>query len=286
LGGSGGRAKYVGWRNKMPSIEDNLTQWSSYEWADQGDEWSEFWGGTDFLWFRTIYPRIRNFVPADTILEIAPGYGRCTQYLLSYCHKLVIVDLTAKCIEACKKRFKDKRHIKYHVNDGRSLEMVLDDSIDFAFSWDSLVHVENDVIESYIRQLSKKLRSTGVGFIHHSNIGSYINKQTGELTVANQHWRGTTVSADLVAEYCEKYGLYCMSQEKINWGDTILTDCISLFSKVKVATTIVEDNDRFYSEEVGYSRYLSRIYSVPRPKSVNMGKMRILGKALGFCKRC
>ena len=45
------------------------------------------------------------WLPASTILEIGPGYGRWTHYLKDYCDRLVIVDRAAECIEACQKRF-------------------------------------------------------------------------------------------------------------------------------------------------------------------------------------
>jgi hypothetical protein len=51
--------------------------------------------------------------------------------------------------------------------------MVPDDSIDFVFSFDSLVHAEADVMQAYLNQLVRKLKLNGVGFIHHSNIGEY-----------------------------------------------------------------------------------------------------------------
>ena len=49
--------------------------------------------------------------------------------------------------------------------------MVEDGSIDFVFSFDSLVHVEADVLDAYLDQLARKLTPDGVGFIHHSNMG-------------------------------------------------------------------------------------------------------------------
>jgi hypothetical protein len=51
--------------------------------------------------------------------------------------------------------------------------MIPDQWIDFAFSFDSLVHVEADFIESYLQQLACKLTKEGVGFIHHYNLGQY-----------------------------------------------------------------------------------------------------------------
>ena len=132
--------------------------------------------GTESLWWFVLYPRIHRFLPATGILEIAPGYGRWTQFLRNQCRSLIAVDISEKCIEHCKARFGSDDHIKYYVNDGTSLAAVPDGSIDFVFSFDSLVHAEKDVIEEYLLQLARKLTPNGVGFLHHSNIGAYPNR--------------------------------------------------------------------------------------------------------------
>jgi hypothetical protein len=59
------------------------------------------------------------------------------------------------------------------VNDGRSLDMIEDESIDFVFSFDSLVHADSGTVRSYMLQIARKLRFSGTGFIHHSNLGAY-----------------------------------------------------------------------------------------------------------------
>ena len=152
----------------MPSVEENLRVWDqSYDWTQEGNEWSAAWGGPEAEWFGTIFPRIHGFLPNGTILEIAPGFGRWTHYLKDYCDKLILVDLSEKCIEACRRRFSSSSHITYHVNDGRSLEMIADKSVDFVFSFDSLVHAEADVLEAYLIQLGRKLKLKGTGFVHH-----------------------------------------------------------------------------------------------------------------------
>ena len=158
----------------MPSVNENAAIWTKeWDWSREGDEWSDWLGGTEAMWFGCILPRLHAFLPAPSILEIAPGFGRWTQYLKEQCDRLTVVDLAENCIEHCRERFKDDSHIAYHVNDGRSLEMVPNDSIDVAVSFDSLVHVDMDVLGSYVEQLQQKLTPTGVGIIHHSNMGSY-----------------------------------------------------------------------------------------------------------------
>ena len=84
----------------MPTIEDNLQTWGhDFDWEGLEPYWSARWGGEAMQWHGTLLPRIHAFLPAGTILEIAPGYGRWSHYLKDYCGKLILVDLVEKCIE-------------------------------------------------------------------------------------------------------------------------------------------------------------------------------------------
>ena len=253
----------------MPGVDQNLARWNEQQsWSQDGDEWSGAWGGSDLLWMTTVLPRIRDFIPAPTILEIAPGHGRFTQFLKNYCERLAIVDLSPECISSCRRRFASETHISYYTNDGRRLDMIPDNSVDFAFSFDSLVHVEADVLEAYATELARKLRPEGIGFIHHSNIGCYPNaiafcgripERAGDSSflnllfralgkdgsfpvrsylmtkgvLINTHgWRGTSVTAEVFADICERVGLHCIYQEKMNWAcGRYLIDCISIFTR-------------------------------------------------------
>ena len=229
----------------MPTIEQNLERWNqTYQWVKDGEEWSVAWGGSEAQWFGAIFPRIHAFVPTGAILEIAPGLGRWTNYLKNYCDHLAVVDLGKNCIDACQQRFASDTNITYHVNDGKSLAMISDNSIDFVFSFDSLVHAEADVIQAYMNQLANKLKPNGVGFIHHSAMGKYqralsatqrLPARLKQLLVSRgfvdpYHWRALTMTAKLFETYCDQAGLQCMSQEIVNWGTKGLTDCFSLFT--------------------------------------------------------
>jgi SAM-dependent methyltransferase len=231
----------------MADVRQNQEIWeSSWDWSQAGEEWSASWGGTPALWFGALLPRIHAHLPAGTILEIAPGYGRWTHYLKDSCDRLVIVDLTERCIEHCRERFAEAENIEFHVNDGRSLEMVDDGSIDFVFSFDSLVHAEADVLEAYLRQLATKLRPDGAGFFHHSNQGrlrpvtrlaprmpEWLRRRAVRRGVFPDvyAWRAESVTAEWFAGACERAGLACVTQEKICWEHgRFLTDALSLFT--------------------------------------------------------
>ena len=233
----------------MPSISENFTSWNNtYEWPNQGDEWSRAWGGSERLWWLTLFPRIREFIPTGTILEIGPGYGRCTQFLKDYCDRMILVDLSPRCIEASRERFASANHLEYHTNDGLSLDMVPDKSIDFVFSFDSLVHADVRVLEAYVKQLGSKLKPGGFGFIHHSNLGNYsaITKATRIVNrvlplrwrkklvrlgyLMNTSWRAEDMTARRFVEMCRGAGLACEHQELINWGNrNFVIDAFSTF---------------------------------------------------------
>ena len=265
----------------MPGVDENLTNWSAdWDWSKRGDEWSRWWGGTPAMWHAAILPRIHAFVPAPAILEIAPGYGRWTQYLKDLAERLVIVDLTEECIDGCRERFADSTNIEYHVNDGRSLAMVEDRSIDFAFSFDSLVHAEDDVLAAYLAELSKKLKPDGIGFIHHSNIGRYPtalrlarrapNRLLGPLMhrgllINLPAWRAESVTAELFAQRCEQAGLACIAQELISWEfGRYVIDAISIFTPHGSAW----ERPRATARNPGFTaeaRRTARLYAAPAP---------------------
>ena len=159
-----------------------------------------------------------------------------------------------RCIDHCKQRFVGQGHVQFHVNDGVCLAFVPDNSIDFVFSFDSLVHVEIEVIGG-ILPVGSKIRPDGVGFIHHSNLAAYPRR----LAIMNSYnqlpatfrrrvlthsimetilsvniaaWRATSVSAEIFRRCCESAGLKCISQELINWHrGRCLIDCMSVFSR-------------------------------------------------------
>jgi SAM-dependent methyltransferase len=230
----------------MATIDTNKQLWNElYVWKNQGDEWSSGWGGVDMQWFGMLLPRIHRFLPTGTILEIAVGQGRWTQYLLPLCKSFLGVDLAEKCIQLCEERFKTSKNASFYFNDGKSLDMIENNSIDFVFSFDSLVHCEEDVIDSYLEQLSKKLKADGIGFIHHSNMEEYSSyfKMISMiprgarllswigLIEFKEHLRAHSMSAKKFQLLCNKHNLECISQEIVNWDSKRLIDCISMFCK-------------------------------------------------------
>lgn len=228
--------------SKMPSVEENREKWgSAYCWPQDGDEWSSPWGGPDMQWNWVIAPRLAQFFPARKVLEIAPGRGRWTRFLVGHAEHFLAVDLSNKCIESCRERFKERRNAEFHVNDGRSLDCAGDGEIDLVFSFDSLVHVDSDVIDAYVREIARVLSPEGAAFLHHSNLGAYpfrvqlsrVPKVRGVirnlgLLDKSFHWRAPGMSGDLMISICARHGLVCVGQELVNWGSArVMIDAFS-----------------------------------------------------------
>jgi ubiquinone/menaquinone biosynthesis C-methylase UbiE len=222
---------------------------------------------------------VRGFLPAQTVLEIAPGFGRWTRFLEHHCERLIGVDVSERCIDACRDRFRTSDRLTFVLNDGLSLDAVDDDTIDFAVSLDALVHVEADVMQSYIQQLGRKLRRTGTAFLHHSNLGDYewylrfrrikgatrVGWATG-LVERHLQWRSFSVSAEKVRGWAEDAGLQCVSQESVNWCTRrAMIDCFTVLTRDggRVDPPVALRNREFMDEVLRIKR-LSATYRGPR----------------------
>lgn len=229
----------------MPDLDAIRETWNrNAGWLAAGDEWSGPWGGSESQWWGTLLPRIHAFVPAGVVLELGPGQGRWSRYLRPLAGRLILVDVAEHCVEACRRLFADDDEVSCHLGDGTSLPMVSDGSVDFAFSFDSLVHAEADVLEAYARELARTLKPDGIAFIHHSNMAVYrraaaVARRFPDalrrrltihgLLVNLYAWRAESTSAELFARLCAETGLSCVGQELLAWQyGHHLSDVISL----------------------------------------------------------
>ncbi len=244
----------------MPSIGKNIAEWTSrYSWDDAGEEWSSCWGSSFCQWLSTVYPRIASFFPAENILEIAPGFGRWTKFLIEGADIYRGVDISRKCIDACKKRFARYEKAKFFVNDGRNLECASDVKYNLIISFDSLVHADPEVLERYIEQFIKMLAPYGVVFIHHSNFGSLDKSK-----VKNDHWRDESVTAEMVEKFISLSGGKLLTQEIVYWGGSIPNDCFTLFGRAMDFSdieTVKITSSNFMQGEVAWAKEVIHKYN-------------------------
>jgi SAM-dependent methyltransferase len=229
----------------MPELGWNRLTWDgAYDWRGGGEEWSEAWGNSEAQWFGSLYPRLHRLLPVRTALEIAPGFGRWTRFLIDACEHYTGIDLSRVCVDHCRHRFADCDHATFVQNDGLSLAAA-PGGLDFVFSFDSLVHCEVDVFAAYIPQLLAKLSETGIVFLHHSNLRACAGLE------ANPHNRAQSVSAQDITDLVVRSGGTVHIQEIINWGGDDLIDCLTTFgisSQQRPGHTVTISNGLFMRE--------------------------------------
>ena len=189
----------------MNSEELNVLIWETWNWEMKGgEEWT-----ISPEWKQSIIDDVmlKYLTPGKAVLEIGPGAGKWTSTLQQIAQKLVIVDISSKCIEVCKKGFSDCTNISYFVTRGSNLSFLQNNSIDFIWSYDVFVHIAPADIEIYIEEFQRVLKPGGRGVIHHAgeggNHGGWRSKLTNRLFV----------------EFLEKNKLQLVSQFD-SWGDT------------------------------------------------------------------
>jgi Methyltransferase domain len=123
--------------------------------------------------------------------------------------------------------------------------MLAERSIDFAFSFDSLVHAELPELDSYLREFARVLAPDGVAFLHHSNLASLgppgLARRvlpdrlcTGLMSrgiIRSDGWRAYSVSAENLRQAADRAGVPCIRQELVNWGCDRLIDCFSTVTR-------------------------------------------------------
>jgi len=202
------------------NIKEQKELWGNPgSWSDDGHEWSGHFGTTDNLW-NILYTKIEKYLKGE-VLEIAPGYGRITKYLLEKVSNLSIVDLNNNCIEKCKEKYGDK--IKsYVVNDGKTLNYN-DDTFDFVFSYDSFVHMTADVIECYLIEIQRVLKSNGYVFIHHSY---FFGDDNPTSNIAGR----SNMTPEVFRNLVERYDMDIVSQEHFRVSEQV-SDILTIFYK-------------------------------------------------------
>lgn len=258
----------------MPTLAENKSLFEGpHGFLRRGDEWSVDWGTPQAQWAGCIYPRIFPF-SKGRILEIAPGHGRWTQFLRDHCTSLIGIDLSVTCIDECRSKFKSDPRLRFEVNDGSKLPTVADASIDFAFSFDSLVHAEADILESYISELARVLKANAIAFIHHSNLATLaersildkLKRRWAGVPLNLSGWRAPSMSAKAMRKFAERVGMSCVQQELIPWGTgwPFLMDCMSTIINAPDRPCVIVENRRFVEEAAIIRRMseLARLHNV------------------------
>jgi cyclopropane fatty-acyl-phospholipid synthase-like methyltransferase len=224
----------------MPSLGWNLKLWDQdYPWSADGDEWTqqaEFCGVPYEKWKDSLARTflIPHLAEKKVVVEIGPGHGRWSKMIAGrVCGgALYLVDISPSCLEFCQKQI-IQYHVAYVLNDGKSLSgtcgnkhhRIDDNYVDFIWSFDTFVHIEEPETRSYIKEFSRVLKRQAMGVIHHSGSPTPEQRANGARSL---------VTGGLWKNILAENGLVVIRQTD-EWGEgcnlKLTGDAITVFVK-------------------------------------------------------
>jgi len=219
-------------KDEARTVEWNLGVWDNgYAWPKDGDEWTGFADFCGIPYARWKEALARTFLfpylgPGRTVLEIGAGHGRWSDIIAPRTEggTLHLVELSPRCAEFLRERYKDRPGVRVCANDGRSLPMAASGSVDFVWAFDTFVHVEEAETRAYAAEFSRVLKTHGMGVIHHPGSPTPEQRRNG--------CRSMVTSASFARALVER-GLFVVRQAD-SWegGDVRMSgDAITVFAK-------------------------------------------------------
>jgi len=101
------------------------------------------------------------------VVEIGPGGGRWTRYMLD-CNHVYAIDYHRQLLDELKKNY-NRDNITFIKNNGADFPDVPDAEIDFIFSYGVFVHLDIDIIDAYLGNMKRLLKPTSNVIIHYSD---------------------------------------------------------------------------------------------------------------------
>jgi ubiquinone/menaquinone biosynthesis C-methylase UbiE len=202
------RENFLLWGNEAQDYFDKSEQAATQQWA-------------------TYIAPFLGEIGGGKVVDLACGRGRWSNMLKNRFQSVFSADVNQENLAYCKERFENEGKITLVELDGYSLPFE-NDSVDFVFSFDSMVHFDLDVIAGYLRETHRVLRSGGQAFFHHSNT---TNSKVVKIQ-ENPHWRNF-MSKEIFEHLALKAGLTVEKQQVIDWGTAKNIDCLTLVSARK-----------------------------------------------------
>jgi ubiquinone/menaquinone biosynthesis C-methylase UbiE len=239
----------------MPTTAQNYQVWDQgHSWRLDGDEWhdqADFCGQPYDAWKRSLFEEFmaRYITNTSHVLEIGPGHGRWTKLYVDSVGHVSLVDLSPSCIEHCKNVFNSFGHVDYFVNNGTTLKVIGDETMDFIWSYDVFVHIERQEFKSYMSEFARILKHGGIAVIHHKNAEHsplffakvFLVNMTGPLRFKIMDYifgrygnmGRSYISGRMVRHMAEMSGLQLVIQTA-TWGQNHKYNCLKWNDEISV----------------------------------------------------
>jgi SAM-dependent methyltransferase len=118
-----------------------------------------------------------NVTSQSVVLEIGPGGGRFTRYLLD-AREIILVDIVPDFFEYIKQRFPEHANkMRFYEPKHHDLAGIESESVDYVMTFDAFVHIEPDGIREYLEHIARVLKPGGTAIVHYGDITKQAAQQ-------------------------------------------------------------------------------------------------------------
>ena len=156
---------------------------------------------------------LRPYVsPETTVVEIGPGGGRWTRYMLD-AKQIYAVDYHQELLDELKSNI-DSVKIVFLKNDGDNFPNVPNESVDFVFSFGTFVHLDIDIIDRYLQNIKSLLKPE-------SNVVLQYSDKTKPLAKMNHGFSEN--DPDQMRNLVQSHGYYIYEEDiKTMWHSSLV----------------------------------------------------------------
>lgn len=141
--------------------------------------------------------------PDHVALEIGPGGGRWTRYLLGF-GLVLAVDYHQELLDQLASSYRAP-YLHLRKNSGTDFPGVDDRSVDFVFSFGCFVHLAPEVIQSYFDEIKRVLKPTGCAVIQYSDKRKEAAQRLGDGF--------TDTNPEIICGWLRARGLHVLEEE-------------------------------------------------------------------------
>lgn len=100
-----------------------------------------------------------------TVMDLACGMGRLCHFVAPHVKKYIGIDFIPEMIEKAREYNKNYTNTEFHVNDGKTLQIISDEEIDIGFCELAFQHMPKYVQDSYVKEVWRVLRFDGSFYV-------------------------------------------------------------------------------------------------------------------------
>ena len=168
--------------------------------------------------------------PEMTVLEVGPGGGKWTVRLAPKVKRVIVLDVAEEMLKRTQTHCETLgiTNVEYILANGKDFQPVVDESIDFFFSYDVFVHIALEDTWPYAQEIARVLRLDGRGACHYA-VNS-VPEAWERIEQQNNWFRGGKhtlgqyyyFSPETLRRMFERCGLRIVEQHQEGWHCTCI----------------------------------------------------------------